>query len=359
MSTQSISRPNYAFPKIQNDLLFRVINQQPVERVPVWMMRQAGRTDPQYRDLREKDGRPLELLFKDVEQSIEVSLLPKRLGVDAIIMFQDILTPLEPIGLQFQFKPGPVLKEPIRTMSQIEAIPPLDPAKDLNFVKEIIQGILHKLDGELPLLGFAGSPMTLAFFLIAGQSPAGDYDTIFRFIEEHPQELQKLLDTLTTMTIDYLNFQIDAGVHAVQLFESFGDVLPADIYDRYVQPTHEQIFAALNPKAPSILFVKEGNYLDQMIASGAAILSVGQCINLEEALQKAPSHLIFQGNVDNRILLEGSKDDITKAIERCFSQTGKQRLILNLNHGLLAKTPFEHVQHFVNTAKTLGVVDKT
>ncbi|MBF0278673.1 MAG: uroporphyrinogen decarboxylase [SAR324 cluster bacterium] len=343
-------------PQLKNDLLLRVINHLPVPRVPIWMMRQAGRTDPLYLKLREEDGRPLEAIFQDVERSIEVSLLPKRLGVDAIIMFQDILTPLVPMGAGFRFQPGPVLESPIRSSRQIQALRPLNPSRDLEFVGSIIKGIARELNQELPILGFAGSPVTLSFFMIAGKSPGKDYNMIFQFIEEQPHVYQELLDVLTTMTIDYLNFQIDSGVHAVQLFESFGDILPRSLYEKYAHPSHEKIFAELRSTAPSILFVKENNNLDMMLKSGAAILSVGNCIDLGEALKKAPPEIIFQGNVDNRILAEGTLEQITAAVKQCFAQTQKKRHILNLNHGLLPQTPFENVQHFIGTAKALGTV---
>lgn len=348
----------YPIPPLKNDLLLRVINHLPVTRVPVWMMRQAGRTDPQYRKIRETDGRPLEMLFEDVERAVEISLLPKRLGVDAIIMFQDILTPLTPMGAPFRFKPGPFLETPIRTQAQIQALRPLRPERDLPFVGAIIQGIAQELKQELPILGFAGSPMTLAFFMIAGKSPGQDYNMIFRFIEEQPELYQQLLHVLTPMTIDYLNYQIASGVHAVQLFESFGEIMPRNLYETFVQPTHERIFSALHPKVPAILFVKENDCLDLMLQSGAAVLSVGSCVDLAKALQMAQDDIIFQGNVDNRILLEGSQRQITKAVQACYEKTQKQRLILNLNHGLLAETPFENVQHFVRTAQAIGQIEE-
>ena len=144
----------FPIPKLENDLLLRAINGLAVERVPVWMMRQAGRTDPAYRKIRERDGRPLEQLFRDVEQAIEISLLPQRIGVDAIIMFQDILTPLAPVGAEFRFTPGPTLASPIRTTAQVQALRPLNPQRDIPHVGEILQGIQARLGGALPVLGF-------------------------------------------------------------------------------------------------------------------------------------------------------------------------------------------------------------
>jgi len=155
----------------KNDRLIRVLNYLPVDRIPVWMMRQAGRTDPEYNQLRKSDGRALEELFADPEIAIKISLLPKRLGVDAIIMFQDILTPLTPMGAGFHFAPGPVLEKPVRTMAQVKALRLPEPETELRTVAQILSGLKEELAGELPVLGFAGSPMSLALFLIAGCSP--------------------------------------------------------------------------------------------------------------------------------------------------------------------------------------------
>ena len=351
-------KARFPLPKLKNDLLLRVINHLPVDRVPVWIMRQAGRTDPLYQKIRESDERPLEILFRDVSRAVEISLLPQRLGVDAIIIFQDILTPLIPMGAKFSFQPGPILAKPIRSKSQILALRPLDPPRDVPFVGALIEGIAKQSQKSLPILGFAGSPTTLAIYMIAGESPGKNYSTIFRFIEEQPGVFQQMLEVLTTMTIAYLNYQIESGVHAVQLFESFGDVIPRKIYEEFVQPTHQRIFSSLHSHVPAILFVKESEFLDLMLKSGADVLSVGKIINLKNALQTTPREIVFQGNIDNRVLLEGDRDAITKAIQTCYEQTGKQRLILNLNHGLLAKTPFENVQHFVQVAKTLGKINK-
>ncbi|MBG56048.1 MAG: uroporphyrinogen decarboxylase [Deltaproteobacteria bacterium] len=341
---------------LENDRLLRVLNHLPVDRVPVWIMRQAGRTDPEYKQLRKEDGRPLEKIFSDVELSIKISLLPKKLGVDAIIMFQDILTPLTPTGTVFHFTPGPFLEDPIRTMNQVKAIRKLDSETQLVQVGKIIRGINEKLGGELPLLGFAGSPMSLAFFLIAGSQPNQKHKEILAFINEYPVFTKALLERLTELTINYLNYQISSGVHAVQLFESFADVISLEIYEKYVQPTHEKIFSALNPNIPSILFTKESPHIELMLQSGSKALSVGNSIDLETAKKKAPE-MIFQGNVDNKILADGSKGKITKAVEKCFAETNRRNHILNLNHGLLERTPFENVQHFVDVAKKLGKIN--
>ena len=340
----------------KNDRLIRVLNYLPVDRIPVWMMRQAGRTDPEYNQLRKNDDRALEELFADPEIAIKISLLPKRLGVDAIIMFQDILTPLTPMGAGFHFAPGPILEKPVRTMAQVKALCLPEPETELRTVAQILSGLKTELSGELPVLGFAGSPMSLALFLIAGCSPNRKLEEVLAFIKEQPEITQALLELLTTMTVDYLNYQIASGADAVQLFESFADVIPLELYKKYVQPTHEKIFSALIPTTPSILFTKESPHLDLMLKSGASVLSVGSCIDLGQAKKRAPE-MIFQGNVDNKILADGTKEEITQAVRKCFEQSGRKNHILNLNHGLLERTPFENVQHFVDVAKELGRVE--
>ena len=340
----------------KNDRLIRVLNYLPVDRIPVWMMRQAGRTDPEYNQLRKNDGRALEELFADPEIAIKISLLPKRLGVDAIIMFQDILTPLTPMGAGFHFDPGPVLEKPLRTFSQVKALRAVDPEIHLQTVAQILSGLKTELAGELPVLGFAGSPMSLAFFMIAGSSPNKKINEVLAFIVEQPSFIQALLERLTEMTVDYLNYQIASGADAVQLFESFADVIPLELYKKYVQPTHEKIFSALIPTTPSILFTKESPHLDLLLKSGASVLSVGNCIDLGQAKKQSPE-MIFQGNIDNKILADGTKKEITQAVRKCFEQSGRKNHILNLNHGLLERTPYENVQHFVDVAKELGKVE--
>ena len=356
--------------QLKNDLLLRASRCLPVERVPVWMMRQAGRSDPVYRQIRRELNLPLERLFRtcpapmsqtDVESAVKISLLPKRIGVDAIIVYKDILTPLAPMGAHFRFDPGPILSSPIRTRAQVDALQPVDePPTQLAFTGKVIRELRETLNEELPLIGFAGAPLTLAFFLIAGESPirhgggtSEKATPIFRMIEEAPELLHRLLDKLTEMTINYLNYQISEGVQIVQLFESIADVLPRQIYEAFAFPYHQRIFADLNPEAPGILFAKECNYLDLMHQSGADVLSVGKCVDLSKAKAEINGTVAFQGNVDNDILRDGTPDNITAAVTACLKQGGKIGHILNLSHGLHRDTPFENVKHFINIAKRL------
>ena len=356
--------------QLKNDLLLRASRCLPVERVPVWMMRQAGRSDPVYRQIRRELNLPLERLFRtcpapmsqtEVESAVKISLLPKRIGVDAIIVYKDILTPLAPMGAHFRFDPGPILNPPIRTQVQVDALRPVDePPTQLAFTGNVIRTLRETLNEELPLIGFAGAPLTLAFFLIAGESPikrgvgiSEKAAPVFRMMEEAPELLHRLLNKLTEMTVNYLNYQISEGVQIVQLFESIADVLPRQIYEEFAFPYHQKIFAELNPEAPGILFAKECNYVDLMHRSGANVLSVGKCVDLSKAKADTNGTIAFQGNVDNDLLRDGTLADITAAVETCLKQGGKTGHILNLSHGLHRDTPFENVKHFVHIAKTL------
>ncbi|MCH8913904.1 MAG: uroporphyrinogen decarboxylase, partial [Planctomycetes bacterium] len=176
----------------KNDLLLRAARRERTERTPVWFMRQAGRSDPEYIKLREKCGLELHDLFRHAELATEISLLPARIGVDAIIMFQDILTPLSPMGAHLEFHPGPVLHNPIRTQSQIDALRLYEPQKELPFVGQTLQQLERAIGDELPILGFAGAPLTLAFFLIEGKSPGNRATTSRGLMREQPALLHKL-----------------------------------------------------------------------------------------------------------------------------------------------------------------------
>ena len=264
----------YPLPQLANDLLLRAINRQPVPRVPAWLMRQAGRSDPHYLDYREKAGLGLYELFRSPEHAVPISLLPRRIGVDAIIMFQDILTPLTPMGADFNFAPGPLLAEPIRTVAQAEALQTYLVPRALGFVGETIAGLLRELDGELPLLGFAGAPFTLAAFLIEGKSPSPGMEAVLQFAEEQPRSFGALIDVLTEVTTDYLNYQIDQGVHAVQLFESIGDRIPRELYLAHAQRSHERIFVVVHHyQRPAQVVMSEGQA--GVERNGAAILRDG------------------------------------------------------------------------------------
>jgi len=353
-SHPSMCAMRYPIPALKNDLLLRAINHLPVPRVPVWMMRQAGRSDPEYLAYRERVGLDLHALFRSVEHAVAISLLPRRIGVDAIILYQDILTPLEPMGADFHFRPGPVLAAPVNHVEAVRALRGYDPADCLRFVAEGIGGVKRELAGGLPLLGFAGAPFTLAAFLIKGSSPMGGLAQALSFAREQPRAFGDLIERLTDMTIAYLRYQIESGVHAVQLFESVGDLIPDAEYARYAHPSHQRIFAALPPGVPAILFVKGSPFPERMLESGAGVLSVAENVSLGDLLRRGAGRIAVQGNVDNRLLAEGEAGAIDRAVAQCIADSGGRGHILNLSHGLLAETPFENVQRFVTAAHKIA-----
>lgn len=338
---------------LKNDLFLRAARRERTERTPVWLMRQAGRFDPQYRALRERADLSLEATFRQPDLCAEISLLPKRFGVDAIVFFQDILTPLAPMGASFVFRPGPILPEPLRTHRDIASLAPYDVADELPFVADTLRRVRKELDGELPLLGFAGAPLTLAFFLIEGRSPGLKPEATLRMMDREPALLHSLLDRLADLTADYLMFQIEAGADAVQLFESTAHLVSRAQYEEFAHPYHVQVFSKLANRAPTILFVKEQPLVELMADSGADVLSVGVCVDLAGACRRFGQRVAFQGNVDHQLLLSGSMEEIDEAVRSCVEAGGRQGHILNLSHGLLKDTPVENVIRFIEAARTV------
>jgi uroporphyrinogen decarboxylase len=335
---------------VKNNLLLRALRNESTSRTPVWMMRQAGRTDPMYRELRQRVDLPLEAMFRDSDISVEASLLPKRIGVDGIIIFQDILTPLTPMGADFLFRPGPQLKTPIRCETDIEKLRPIDPADDLAHVCRTIRGVRAALDGDLPVIGFAGAPLTLAMFLIEGKSPGRNPERVFSMMRDKPASMHKLLSKLADMTVAYLRYQIEEGVQTVQLFESMADIVTTEQYATFAHRYHERIFAALSNDVPKILFAKERSEMNLLASSGADVISIGNCVDLRECRATVEDRVAIQGNVDNQIVATGSTDDVRRAVRECIDAGGSTGHVLNLSHGLLQNTPFENVQAFVDEA---------
>ncbi|HVP11102.1 MAG TPA: uroporphyrinogen decarboxylase family protein [Phycisphaerae bacterium] len=338
--------------ELKNDLVLRAARRERTERTPVWLMRQAGRFDPEYQRVRDRVRAPLEMLFRTPDVAAEISLLPKRLGVDAIIFFQDILTPLAPMGAEFLFRPGPILPRPVRTAADIGALQIFDPAEKLDFVGDTLRMVRDDLNGEVPLLGFAGAPLTLAFFLAAGESPFSDPQAPLSMLHSDRAAAHRLLARLADMTADYLAYQIESGADAVQLFESGADLLSEAEYREFAHPYQVRVLEQLAARVPTILFVKEQPFLELMVETGADVLSVGGCVDLADAQRRYGGQVAFQGNVSNELLARGTAEEIETAVRACVAAGGHQGHILNLNHGVLRDTPFENVQRMIETCKT-------
>lgn len=334
-----------------NSLFARAARGETTERTPVWLMRQAGRTDPEYNRLKEEAGLPLEQLFNHPGWAARISLLPRRFGVDAIIFFQDILTLLGPMGAPFVFRPGPVLEQPVRAPAHVNALQPLDPGRDLPFVGETFARIQAELGGALPVLGFAGAPLTLLVFLAEGKSFGGDAPETRAFLARYPDAAHALLEKLTAATIDYLRYQARAGAAAVQLFESAAFLLDETAYREFALPYQQRVFEALRGEVPTIHFARDCNNLALLAAAGADILSLPASISFAQARAALGPDTVLQGNLDNRLLTRGPWSDIESAALQCLREGACRGHIFNLNHGLLRETPFEHVTRLVQLVR--------
>ena len=335
----------------QNELLIRAIRGEPTGRAPVWFMRQAGRSDPEYNRLKAEAGMALEDLFRHPEWAARLSLLPKRIGVDAIIFFQDILTPLAPMGAYFRFAPGPVLDKPIGAAADADRLALFDVGDELSFVPETFRLLKTELNGALPILGFAGAPLTLAVFLAEGRSFGREAPRMSAFMRSDPKALRRLLQKLTDMTIDYLKLQAEAGAAAVQLFESAAPLLTAEAYREFALPYQQQILDAMRDVAPTIVFSRDWTGLSDLSAAGADVISLPAAVSLEEARAQFGPDQPLQGNLDNRLLAHGEWEDIERAVAECLAAGQAQGHIFNLSHGLLRDTPFDRVRRVVEIVR--------
>jgi uroporphyrinogen decarboxylase len=337
---------------MKNDLLIRAARGERTERAPVWMMRQAGRYLPDYRAVRANTD--FLTLCKTPELAVEVSLQPFRiLGVDAVIMFSDILIPVEAMGQEVRLteQKGPELPSPIRSRAQVDELVVPDPVEKTGFVMEIIRALRRELDGAVPLIGFAGAPWTLAAYMIEGGG-SKNYAQVKRMMFAEPATLHALLDKIADTVILYLNAQIEAGAQVIQLFDSWaGELSPRD-YEQFALPYEQKIFQSINRQsAPTILYINgSGTFLEQMATSGADVLSLDWRVNLKDARARVGDKLTLQGNLDPCALL--STPEIIKEKARALlAEGGKHRHILNLGHGILPMTPVENARAFIDSAK--------
>jgi len=340
-----------------NTLILDAARGARTERTPVWLMRQAGRYDPKYQALKQRYDLPLEEMFRTPDLAAEMTCLPQRLGVDALILYQDILTPLAPMGAPFVFRPGPVLETPVRTAGDVARLRTYDPRDEVPFIAESIHLVRSQVNGALPLLGFAGAPMTLAAFILEGGSPGGELHLTRALMQDDPRLMHDLLGRLTEVTIALLEMEIEAGVDAVQLFESVADLLTDDEYKQFALPCQQRIFAALAGTVPRILFAKEQPRIDLMRQTGADVLSVGQCVDLAGAQAELGPDVALQGNVDNLVLRDGTPEQIDAAVRRCVHAGGHRGHILNLSHGVLRDTPIDNVRRMIDTCRATRVAE--
>lgn len=336
-----------------HDLFARAARGERTERTPVWLMRQAGRSDPAYCKYREDHPAPLEEMFRSPAHAAHISLLPERFGVDAIIFYQDILTPLTPMGAHFVFAPGPVLQQPVDSVAALDALTTFDPRAELAFVPETFERIDAQLRGRLPVLGFAGAPLTLAVFVLQGGSFGGDAPRFRAFMEAEPAALHRFLDKAAQVTIDYLAMQADCGVAAVQLFESAAYLLSPEEYKTFALPYQQRIFSALRGRVKTINFARDWADLPTLQAAGADILSLPREITIAQARAALGPAQVLQGNLDNHLLVRGPWEEIEREARRILGEGKHTAHIFNLSHGLLKETPFDHVQRLVALVRSI------
>src|SRR6516165_7125045 len=286
----------------RKELFQRACRCEPVPRLPVWMMRQAGRYLPEYREIRTQHSF-LEVC-KTPDLAVEVSLQPfRRLGVDAIIIFSDILIPAEAMGLQLELgDAGPNLPDPVRTAMDVKKLRVFDPEKETGFLMEALRRTIKHAGPEVPVLGFAASPWTLACYMVEGRTKEG-FATVKSFLYREPKVFRELLHKIGQATILYLKAQIAAGVSAVQLFDTWCGELNLHDYTEFVLPAVQQIISGLGNKVPVIYYTKASHHLlPSVVRAGANVLSVDWRIPLSEVRKLAGPRVALQGNLDPAVL---------------------------------------------------------
>ena len=319
-----------------NDLFLRACRREPVERTPIWMMRQAGRYMAEYRAIREKHGF-LEMC-KTPEIAAEVTLQPVDLiGVDAAILFADILLPLEGMGLDLEFAKGegPVIHNPVRSSSDVDALTVSDPIEHTGYVMEAIRILRGELADKVPLIGFAGAPFTLASYMIEGGSTR-DYVNTKSLMFQDPHAWASLMDVTTETVIAYMKAQAEAGAQALQVFDSWvGFVAPSD-YEQFILPYSQRLIEELySTGVPIIHFANNaGAMLDLVIQAGGNVIGIDWRLPMKDALEILPDNVGVQGNIDPMTLF-APKDVLERRVAEILDAVGtRPGHVFNLGHGI-------------------------
>lgn len=343
-----------------NDLLIRALLRQPVERPPVWIMRQAGRYLPEYRALRAAHGSFMDFC-RSPELTCQAALQPlARFPLDAAIVFSDILTIPDAMGLGLQFVPGegPVFAEPVRTARAIWQLRLPDVEQDLGYVMAAVRQLKQALQGRLPVIGFAGSPWTLATYMVEGGSTRR-FLRIKALMYEDPAALQQLLAVLTESVTAYLNAQIDAGADVVMLFDSWGGVLPEAEFRAFSLAPMADILAGLQreragQRIPQIIYARGcGAALPAIAASGCDAIGVDARVNLAQARQLVGDRVALQGNLDPALLFT-SPDCVRRQVQQLVRDFGADTgLVVNLGEGIVPEAPIAQVEALVDAVVNL------
>lgn len=343
-----------AFPELKNDLLLKALKGEPVERPPVWMMRQAGRYLPEYMELRKKYT-----FFERVETpelACEITMQPiRRFAPDAAIIFSDILVVLQALGIEVTLNPGegPRLPNPVNTPEAALALTVPDVQDRLHYVMEALTLTRKELNGEATLIGFAGAPWTLFCYLIEGRG-SKDFARAKAFYWQHLEAARHALKVISDTTILYLKAQIKAGAQVVQVFDSWSGLLSPEDFNEIAYPWLKQISDAIE-EVPVILFAKGSWYALEGLTqrTNASALGVDWCVSPEYARHATMNKITLQGNFDPSKLLH-HPDEITRLVHRMIDRFGAQRYIANLGHGILPYVPAENAGAFFEAVKGWG-----
>ena len=344
---------------LANDRLLRALLREPTDRTPVWLMRQAGRYLPEYRKTRARAGSFL-ALAKTPALACEVTLQPvERFDLDAAILFSDILTVPDAMGLGLRFTEGegPRFERPLRDETAILALAPPDPASELRYVLDAVRACRQALAGRVPLIGFSGSPYTLACYMIDGSNDPGFPETK-RMLYERPDLLHRLLAVNARALADYLNAQIEAGAQAVMIFDTWGGNLSGAAYREFSLAYSQQVISSLRREAegcrvPSILFTKGGGqWLDAIAASGADAIGLDWTTEAAEARRRIGGRVALQGNLDPAVLLcapECVRAEARRVLDAFGPEPGH---VFNLGHGITPAARPESVAALVDEVRT-------
>lgn len=336
---------------IKNDLFLRALKGETVERPPVWMMRQAGRYLPEFIEIRKKYD--FFTRCRTPELASEITVQPiRRFGMDAAILFSDILVIPQAMNIEVQMKPdfGPYLPNPIRDQKGLDTVVVPDVNIELSYVMEAIKATKEKLNNEVPLIGFAGSPWTILCYVVQGQG-SKNFDKAKEFCFTKPVLAHQLLSKITETTIAYLKAKVRAGVDAVQIFDSWGGMLSPTDYHEFSWQYINQIIEALKDDAPVIAFGKGcWFFLDKMAKSNASALGVDWTCSARNARYLTGGNITLQGNFDPSRLLSPPAQ-IKKMVHQMINDFGKDKYIVNLGHGILPNIPVENARAFIDAVK--------
>jgi len=349
-----------SFPTLKNDVFLRALMREPVPYTPIWLMRQAGRYLPEYNETRARAGSFMDLA-QNPEYACEVTLQPlRRFDLDAAILFSDILTIPHAMGLGLDFVAGegPQFARPVRTEDDVAklAVPDMS---ELQYVFDAVSLIRKELDGKVPLIGFAGSPWTIACYMVEGQGSA-DYRLIKTLLYSRPDLLHHMLNINAQATSRYLNAQIQAGAQAVMIFDSWGGVLADSLFQEFSLAYTRQVVQGLTREregrdVPVIVFTKGGGlWLEEIAACGCNAVGLDWTVNLSEARRRTQDKVALQGNIDPMALFGGDKAIRTEArrVIDDFGAVGKGGHVFNLGHGISRFSPPEAVATLVDEVHT-------